>query len=80
MVHLLTSSVPNGQLVQLTLIVGLVGGPYVLLQEEGVESRRLIQVELVLGKAHRNRGLAHSRYKVSVMHILTHSYQSLTLA
>ena len=52
--HFLTSSVPNGQLVQLTLIVGLVGGPYVLLQEEGVESRRLIQVELVLGKGHRN--------------------------
>ena len=81
MVHLLAGSVPYGKLVQLTLIVSLIRRPYVLLEEECVQCRRLIEVELVLGETHRNRRLAHSRYKVSA--ILMAGLQggrSLTLA
>lgn len=37
-VHLLASGVPDGELVQLALIVGLVRGPYVLLKEESIQS------------------------------------------
>ena len=53
-VHLLAGSVPDCELVQLTLIVSLVRRPYVLLKEESIQRRRLIQVKLVLRETHRD--------------------------
>ena len=80
-VHLLSGSIPYGELVQLALIVSLVSRSYVLLEEEGVEGRRLIEVKLVLGKAYGDGSLADSRYKVSAIHMAgPRGAGSLTLA